>query len=180
MGFLPQFYIIKDAILYETGLTADTYGHSVSLRETIVSVKNTKYSSIYMDASSSATIQVPTITGMFTFASAYTRNIFNIDETYPISIYLSEDSNEDKLVVNNLDHIVAKSYINCFKTFENGKVYANITYTNSGAPIDIVTVRIAINVSTASNVKDNFIIYSESIDPITIGTGETVQIKIEV
>ena len=106
--------------------------------------------------------------------------IESINDDYPFRIYLSEDSNEDKLIADSLEHLVPKSSTNCRKSFENGKVFCIITYTNSGAEFDITTVRIARRLDISSSAFAYFMIYSEPIDPITIGTGETVQIKIEV
>ena len=182
MGFLPQFYIIKDALLHTTGLNAKNNKDLATLPSPIISIKGASCSTIYTTTTDPSTSYALSCCGIVSFASSITAGSVSpaIDNDRPFTLYLSEDHKEDKLIVDNLDHLISKAISNCAKSFENGKVYANITYTNSGADFEVSTVRIAIKVYTNSNTTSIFMIYSESIDPITIGTGETVQIKIEV
>ena len=180
MGFLPQFYVIKDAFISDNGLFASSAG-TISLRETITAIYNKSITAIYLAfATSSAVIYDMAMLPVSLFSSSFASTAQSLNEYIPIRVYLSEDSNEDKLVVDSLEHIVPKSSINCTKSFENGKVYCIITYTNGGAEFDIKTVRIARQLTVSRTEYEYFMIYSESIDPVTIGTGETVQIKIEV
>lgn len=182
MGFLPQFYIIKDALLYTTGLNANNGKYSATLSSPIVSIIGSSCSTIYTLASTPTTSDALTRCGIISFASSVMNGSLSpaISNDRPFMLYLSEDHNEDKLIVDELDHLIPKTTSNCTKSFENGKVYANITYTNPGAEFEVSTVRIAVTVNTTATTAPTFMIYSEPIDPITIGTGETVQIKIEV
>lgn len=174
MGFLHQAYVIKDAFLSttNTGLTIASK-RVVSTSELITDVKGKTYNEVYVYAVATA-VHIPSI---FFITALYDAGI---GETYPIQIYLSEDSNENKLVVDKLEHSVPKSTANVSKLFENGKNYCVISYTNSGTAFNITTVRIAMDIYIKETTGPTFMIYSEPIDPITIGTGETVQIKIEV
>lgn len=180
MGFLPQFYVIKDAFISDVGLLASSIIGEVRLRETIKAVNNNSTDIIY---STKVTSFTP-IANMAELPASLFSSLFpgreSINNDYPFRIYLSEDSNEDKLIEDSLEHLVPKSSTNCRKSFENGKVFCIITYTNSRAEFNITTVRIARRLSISSSAFAYFMIYSEPIDPITIGTGETVQIKIEV
>lgn len=180
MGFLHQAYVIKDAFISDVGLLASSRLGEVRLRETIKAVNNKSTDIIY---STDLTSFTPTA-DMAILPGSLFSSLFpgteSINNDFPFRIYLSEDSNEDKLIEDSLEHLVPKSSINCKKYFENGKVFCIITYTNSRAEFDITTVRIARRLNIASNNYGYFMIYSEPIDPITIGTGETVQIKIEV
>lgn len=178
MGFLHQTYVIKDAFLSSTntGLTIKT--GEMNTAEAITNVAGVAYNTIYSSVSQSTSAETHLrTTGLFHFL---TINDNNIDDNFPFRIYLSEDSNEGKLTSDNLEHIVPKSKTNVSKSFENGKNYCIITYTNSGAEFNVSTVRIAMSLNITTNSSSFFMIYSEPIDPITIGTGETVQIKIEV
>lgn len=180
MGFLPQFYIIKDAFISNVGLLASPTGNAVPLRETIKTVNNQSTNIIYSkDLTSFTPYADMAILPVSLFSSLFP-GTGSINDDFPFRIYLSEDSNEDKLIADSLEHLVPKSSTNCRKSFENGKVFCIITYTNSGAGFDITTVRIARRLDISSSAFAYFMIYSEPIDPITIGTGETVQIKIEV
>lgn len=180
MGFLPQFYIIKDAFISDVGLIASPTGNEVPLRETIKTVNNQSTNIIYSNDLTTFTPKddMAVLPGSL-FSSLYTETR-SINGDFPFRIYLSEDSNEDKLIADSLEHLVPKSSTNCRKSFENGKVFCIITYTNSGAEFNITTVRIARSLNISSSAFAYFMIYSEPIDPITIGTGETVQIKIEL
>ncbi len=185
MGFLPQYYTIKNAITNTTGLGAPQAGTNIYAvtEPRIQSTDGTAVAYIFNQSASNIS-RLAIQSSLTVFGTKFSTTITDID---PIAVYLSEDSMENKLVIDvGVDHIVPKSSINTSKSFENGKLYTNIIYTNSGASLDIVTVRIAVRLGTASSVSTTsssdrlFMIYSESIDPITIGTGETVQIKIEV
>lgn len=174
MGFLHQTYVIKDAFLSTTN-TGLTVGNKkkVSTSEPITDIYGSTYNECYGYVASSA-LRIPSI---FFITALYDAGI---GESYPVQIYLSEDSNENKLVVDKLEHSVPKSTANVSKLFENGKNYCVISYTNSGTAFNIATIRIATDIYIYENSGSKFMIYSEPIDPVTIGTGETVQIKIEV
>lgn len=180
MGFLPQYYIIKDALLYETGLNANNNNYSATLSSPIIAINGESHSTIHTLTSGAPTSASLTQCGIMLFASSYAAVSDSPTNDRPFQLYLSEDHNEDKLIVDKLDHLILKATSNCKKSFENGKVYTNITYTNSGTEFEVSTVRIAVAVNTTATKSPTFMIYSEPIDPITIGTGETVQIKIEV
>ena len=164
MGFLPQFYVIKDALLMNNG----EYSKSgpVTTRSPVVNITGKEFTSLDNPANSNCSVWFAQLA---VFASPGLNG--TIYDSTPFQLFISSDSNENKLIIDSADKTVNKSYTNSIKSFENGKCYCNVTYTNSGEPFDIACVRIAIN---------NFMIYAQSIDPITIGTGETVQIKIEV
>ena len=180
MGFLHQAYVIKDAFISDVGLLASPTGNAVQLRETIKAVNNQNYDIIY---STDLTLFTPKA-DMAVLPGSLFSSLFpgtgSINDDFPFRIYLSEDSNEDKLIADSLEHLVPKSSTNCRKSFENGKVYCIITYTNSGTEFDITTVPIARRLNISSSAVAYFMIYSEPIGPITIGTGETVQIRLEV
>lgn len=181
MGFLHQAYVIKDAFISDVGLLASPTEGAVQLRETIKAVNNQNYDIIYSSfAKSNTAVYDMAMLPVSLFSSSLISTAESINDNIPLKIYLSEDSNEDKLIEDSLEHLVPKSSTNCRKSFENGKVFCIITYTNSGAEFDITTVRIARRLNISSYGFAYFMIYSEPIDPITIGTGETVQIKIEV
>ena len=181
MGFLPQFYIIKDAFISDVGLLASPTGNAVPLRETIKAVNNQSIDILYSSfAKSNTAIYDMAMLPVSLFSSSLVPTAESINDNIPFKIYLSEDSNEDKLIADSLEHLVPKSLTNCKKSFENGKVFCIITYTNSGAEFDITTVRIARRLNISSSAFAYFMIYSEPIGPITIGTGETVQIRLEV
>ena len=181
MGFLHQAYVIKDAFISDVGLLASPTEGAVKLRETIKAVNNQNNDIIYSSfAKSNTAVYDMAMLPVSLFSSSLISTAESINDNIPLKIYLSEDSNEDKLIEDSLEHLVPKSSTNCRKSFENGKVFCIITYTNSGAEFDITTVRIARRLNISSYGFAYFMIYSESIDPITIGTGETVQIKIEV
>ena len=181
MGFLHQAYVIKDAFISDVGLLASPTEGAVNLRETIKAVNNQNNDIIYSSfAKSNTAVYDMAMLPVSLFSSSLISTAESINDNIPLKIYLSEDSNEDKLIEDSLEHLVPKSSTNCRKSFENGKVFCIITYTNSGAEFDITTVRIARRLNISSYGFAYFMIYSEPIDPITIGTGETVQIKIEV
>nr|DAR01558.1 MAG TPA: hypothetical protein [Caudoviricetes sp.] len=175
MGFLPQFYVIKDAMLNPDGLTINS--EQIATASPIIAINGKSYNNIYSNRTQTIVNTNLSNSSMFLFSS---NGITTISNSYPFCLYLSEDSDEDKLVISKLDHVVPKGTTNVSKLFENGKNYCVITYTNSEAAFNIATIRIAVNINTGGNTASPFMIYSESIDPITIGTGETVQIKIEV
>lgn len=179
MGFLPQFYIIKDAWLSNYGLSQNPQSPTLSTKSEIISIGGTSYSTIYNVKMQVSIDHCLIGTGKFLFASML--NVAPNDLTV-FKLYISEDSNENKLIVDGLDHVVEKSSTNVHKLFENGKNYCLITYTNNNAEFNVTAVRIAIplHITNEYNTVTYFMIYSEPIDPITIGTGETVQIKIEV
>lgn len=179
MGFLPQFYVIKDAWLNDYGLSTKYNDNTLSTKSEIVSVGGRTYDTIYNVKRDISIDQCLVGSGKFLFASL--SSVGPSDLTV-FNLYISEDNNENKLIVDGLDHIVKKSETNVHKLFENGKNYCLITYTNNKAEFNINTVRIAIplHITNQYNTVTYFMIYSEPIDPITIGTGETVQIKIEV
>lgn len=164
MGFLPQYYIIKDALLANNG----EYSKSgpVTTRSPVVNIAGKEFTSLDNSANDNCSL-------MFAQLAVFASPKLNgtIYDSTPFQLFISSDSNENKLIIDSADITVQKSNQNSIKSFENGKCYCNVTYTHSGEPFDIACVRIAIN---------NFMIYAQSIDPITIGTGETVQIKIEV
>lgn len=179
MGFLPQYYIIKDAWLSDYGLSRKPFVKTLSTKSEIVDVGGHTYDTIYNVERDISIDLCLAGTGKFLFASIL--DVSPSDLTV-FKLYISEDNNENKLIVDGLDHAVEKSATNVHKLFENGKNYCLITYTNNKAEFNIATVRIAIplHMTSAYNTVTYFMIYSEPIDPITIGTGETVQIKIEV
>ena len=164
MGFLPQFYVIKDALLTKNG--EYTASGSITPRSPVVDFGGKEYTSFTVTTYSNCSVWLAQLA---VFASPILNG--TIYDSTPFQLFISSDSNENKLIIDSADIAVQKSEKNSIKSFENGKCYCNITYTHSGEPFDIACVRIAIN---------NFMIYAQSIDPITIGTGETVQIKIEV
>lgn len=180
MGFLHQAYVIKDAFISDVGLLASPAKDAVPLRETIKTVNNQSTDIIYSTNLTSFTPRTDMVILPGSLFSSLFPGVETVDEDFPFRIYLSEDSNDDKLIEDSLEHLVPKSSTNCRKSLENGKVFCIITYINSGAEFDITTVRIARRLNISSSAFDYFMIYSEPIDPITIGTGETVQIKIEV
>lgn len=165
MGFLPQYYIIKDAILDKNGEYAVS-GSNISLRSPIVNLIGQEFTSLPIFTSANCDVWLAQLAVFVSPVAGGT-----VDESTPFQLIVSSDSDEDKLVIDSADRLVPKSNVNSTKTFENGKCYCNITYTNGGESFDIVCARIAIY---------NYMIYAQSIDPITIGTGETVTIKIEV
>lgn len=164
MGFLPQYYIIKDALLANNG----EYSKSgpVTTRSPVVNFVGKEFTSLDNSANDNCSLMFAQLA---VFASPKLHG--SVLESTPFRLFISSDSNENKLIIDSADITVQKSDQNSIKSFENGKCYCNVTYTHSGESFDIACVRIAIN---------NFMIYAQSIDPITIGTGETVQIKIEV
>ena len=164
MGFLPQFYIIKDALLNENG-EFSKLGY-VKLRSPVVNFVGEEFTSLNIPANDSCSVFLAQLA---VFASP--RSNRSVYDSEPFQLFISSDSNENKLITDSADITVQKSNQNSIKSFENGKCYCNVTYTHSGEPFVIACVRISIN---------SFMIYAQSIDPITIGTGETVQIKIEV
>ena len=183
MGFLPQFYIIKDAVLDGRGFGVLIAGSSTSrflVRTPITDIFGRTFNEIYSPKTSNSTASLQWYHSMFLFCESLetTSNNFNIEP--PVKIWVSEDADADKLKIDSTDHSVALSFNSCHKLYENGKNYTSFTYTNTGESFDIATIRLAVDIYTSSGSKSDFIIYSESIDPITIGTGETVQIKIEV
>lgn len=180
MGFLHQAYVIKDAFISDVGLLASPTENAVPLRETIKAVNNQSTNIMYSTDLTSFTPKADMAILPGSLFSSLFPGTGSINDDFPFRIYLSEDSNEDKLIADSLEHLVPKSSTNCRKSFENGKVFCIITYTNSGAEFDITTVRIARRLNISSSAFAYFMIYSEPIDPITIGTGETVQIKIEI
>ena len=183
MGFLPQFYIIKDALLDNRGFGVLISGSSTSrfsVRTPITDIFGRTFNEIYSPKTSNSTASMQWYHSMFLFCESLetTSNNFNIEP--PVKIWVSEDADADKLKIDSTDHSVALSFNSCHKLYENGKNYTSFTYTNTGESFDIATIRLAVDIYTSSGSKSDFIIYSEPIDPITIGTGETVQIKIEV
>ena len=164
MGFLPQYYIIKDALLNENG----EYSKSgpVTTRSPVVNIAGKEFTSLDNSANDNCSL-------MFAQLAVFTSPKLNgtVYDSVPFQLFISSDSNENKLITDSADITVQKSNQNSIKSFENGKCYCNVTYAHSGEPFVIACVRISIN---------SFMIYAQSIDPITIGTGETVQIKIEV
>lgn len=178
MGFLPQFYIIKDAWLSDDGLSIKPSASTLSTKSEIVDLYGNTYDTINNVKEKIFIDLCLAGTGKFLFASILETSPNNLTV---FKLYISEDNNENKLIVDGLDHVVEKSSTNVHKLFENGKNYCLITYTNRNAEFNINTVRIAIPLHTTSASNTTyFMIYSEPINPITIGTGETVQIKIEV
>lgn len=183
MGFLPQFYIIKDALLDGRGLGVSISNSSssrFSVRTPITDIFGRTFNEIYSPKTSNDAANMQWYHSMFLFCESLetTSNNFNIEP--PVKIWVSEDADADKLKIDSTDHSVALSFNSCHKLYENGKNYTSFTYTNTGESFDIATIRLAVIIYTSSGSNSNFIIYSEPIDPITIGTGETVQIKIEV
>lgn len=164
MGFLPQFYVIKDALLKENGEFSKL--GSVTMRSPIVNLAGKEFTSLDIPSNDSCSVLLAQLA---VFASP--RSNGPVYDSEPFQLFISSDSNENKLIIDSADITVQKSNNNSIKSFENGKCYCNVTYTHSGEPFVIACVRISIN---------NFMIYAQSIDPITIGTGETVQIKVEV
>lgn len=164
MGFLPQFYIIKDALLANNG----EYSKSgpVTTRSPVVNIAGEEFTSLDNSANDNCSL-------MFAQLAVFASPKLNgtVYDSVPFQLFISSDSNENKLITDSADITVKKSNQNSIKSFENGKCYCNVTYTHSGEPFVIACVRISIN---------SFMIYAQSINPITIGTGETVQIKIEV
>ena len=183
MGFLPQFYIIKDALLDDRGFGVSTSGSSTfrfSLRTPITNIYGSTFIEIYSPSTKNSSASLQWGHSMFLFCESLETdsNRFNIEP--PVKIWVSEDADADKLKIDSTDHSVALSFNSCHKLYENGKNYTSFTYTNTGESFNIATIRLAVDIYTASASTSDFIIYSEPIDPITIGTGETVQIKIEV
>ena len=183
MGFLPQFYVIKDALLDDRGfgvLTTASSGSRFSLRTPITNIYGSTFKEIYSPSTQNSSAILQWYHSMFLFCESLetTLNNFNIEP--PVKIWVSEDADADKLKIDSTDHSVALSFNSCHKLYENGKNYTSFTYTNTVESFDIATIRLAVDIYTSSGSKYDFIIYSESIDPITIGTGETVQIKLEV
>lgn len=183
MGFLPQYYIIKDALLDNRGFGVLVSGSTTSrfsVRTPITDIFGRTFNEIYSPKTSSSAASMQWYHSMFLFCESLETTLINFTLEPPVTIWVSEDADADKLKIDSTDHSVALSFNSCHKLYENGKNYTSFTYTNTGESFDIATIRLAVDIYTSSGTKSDFIIYSEPIDPITIGTGETVQIKIEV
>ena len=178
-----QFYIIKDALLDNRGfgvLISNSSTSRFSVRTPITDIFGRTFNEIYSPKTSNSAASMQWNHSMFLFceSSETISNNFNIEP--PVKIWVSEDADADKLKIDSTDHSVALSFNSCHKLYENGKNYTSFTYTNTGESFNIATIRLAVNIYTSSGSRSDFIIYSEPIGPITIGTGETVQIRLEV
>lgn len=185
MGFLPQYGIIKKAITSSNGIFMN--GDEIyKLEQSITTIDNKTYGFIYNATPTSSTAEKVRPLGSYLSLSTFGVSAISgvPGDRYPFGIYLSEDSDEDRLIIDDLDHLVTSTSYT--KLWENNRFYTVVTFTNNSTEFVISTIRLCMILpvttvlSGGNRINERFMIYSEPIDPITIGTGETVQIKIEV